>query len=47
MIQKENLIVKNDVDTQREEKKKEREREKLRIQNLGLDYCHDSSLALH
>ena len=29
MIQKENLIVKNDVDTKREEKKKrEREREK-------------------
>ena len=28
MIQKENLIVKNDVDTKREEKKKKREREK-------------------
>ena len=33
MIQKENLIVKNDVDTQREEKKKERERE--REKSLG------------
>ena len=26
MIQKENLIVKNDVDTKREEKKREREK---------------------